>query len=273
MAWNTVVMMNGPPLAPVTSSGRWSLSRTMVGVIADSMRLPGAMALASPWTRPYMFGVPGFAAKSSISLFRRNPPPVTVTADPYQPLRVVVRATAFPRLSATEKCVVCRLSPACRPARYLARRSGPVGGDRRAQPGAERRRQEFRLIELHVIRIPEHLVADRERAPHALGLQVHGLCRVPAQAGEIVLPELTGNQGERDAAGRGRWHRDHVVPAVLERDRRPPLRLIAFEVFRGDDALAALHLGDEQRRRSRPCRSRRGRARRCGAGCGRDPGS
>ncbi len=83
--------------------------------MAESMRLPGAMALASPWTSPYMFGVPGLAAKSSISLLRRNPPPVTVTADPYQPLRVVVRATAFPRLSVTEKCVVWRLSPRAGP--------------------------------------------------------------------------------------------------------------------------------------------------------------
>ncbi len=110
MAWNTVVMMNGPPLAPVTSSGRRSRSRTMVGVMAESMRLPGAMALASPCTRPYMFGVPGRAAKSSISLFSRNPAPATVTADPYQPLIVVVSATALPRSSVTEKCVVCRLS-------------------------------------------------------------------------------------------------------------------------------------------------------------------
>src|SRR4051794_39559984 len=74
------------------------------------MRLPGATALASPWTSPYMFGVPGFAAKSSISLFSRNPPPATVTADPYQPFSVVVRATALSWSSVTEKCVVCRLS-------------------------------------------------------------------------------------------------------------------------------------------------------------------
>src|SRR6476646_9363236 len=103
-------MMNGPPLAPVTSSGRRSASRTIVGVIADSIRLPGAIALASPWTRPYMFAVPGLAAKSSISLLRRKPAPVTVTADPYQPLIVVVSATAFPWSSVTEKWVVWWLS-------------------------------------------------------------------------------------------------------------------------------------------------------------------
>ena len=41
-------------------------------------RFPGAMAFASPCTSPNMFGVPGFDAKSSISLFRRNPSPGTV---------------------------------------------------------------------------------------------------------------------------------------------------------------------------------------------------
>ena len=30
----------------------------MLGVIAESMRFPGAIALASPWTRPYMSASP-----------------------------------------------------------------------------------------------------------------------------------------------------------------------------------------------------------------------
>ncbi len=50
----------------------------MVGVIDESGRLPGWMAFASPCTRPNMFGVPGFDAKSSISLFSRKPRPGTV---------------------------------------------------------------------------------------------------------------------------------------------------------------------------------------------------
>ena len=41
----------------------------------ESGRLPGAIALASPCTRPNMFGAPGLAAKSSISLLSRKPVP------------------------------------------------------------------------------------------------------------------------------------------------------------------------------------------------------
>ncbi len=54
----------------------------MVGVIEESGVLRGAMAFASPWISPYMFGSPGLGAKSSISLFSRNPSPVAVTLLP-----------------------------------------------------------------------------------------------------------------------------------------------------------------------------------------------
>ncbi len=49
-----------------------------------------------------MFGAPGFALKSSISLFNRNPAPVTTWPFPYPPFRVVVVLTAFPSASTTE---------------------------------------------------------------------------------------------------------------------------------------------------------------------------
>ena len=74
----------------------------MEGVIADSMRLPGAMAFASPWTRPYMLGFPGAAVKSSISSLSRKPAPLTVTALPNPSFNVVVTATAAPEPSTTE---------------------------------------------------------------------------------------------------------------------------------------------------------------------------
>ena len=69
--------MRGPPGAPAVMNSLPSL-RTIVGVIDESGRLPGAIALASPCTRPNMFGVPGLAEKSSISLFSRKPSPGTV---------------------------------------------------------------------------------------------------------------------------------------------------------------------------------------------------
>src|SRR5262245_20464851 len=107
MISHAVVMMNGPPLAPVTIDGLPFVPKTIVGVIADNIRLPGAIAFASPCTSSYWFGDSGFAAKSSISLFRRKPAPVTVAADPNPELIVVVNATALPAASTTEKCVVC----------------------------------------------------------------------------------------------------------------------------------------------------------------------
>ena len=72
----------GAPGAPTpTSSFPWG-SITRLGVMAESIRLPGLMALVSPCTRPYMLGFPGAVAKSSISSLRRNPAPLTVTALP-----------------------------------------------------------------------------------------------------------------------------------------------------------------------------------------------
>ena len=82
ITWYTIVMIRGPPGVPVTMKSCPAESSTMVGVIAESIRLPGAIALASPCTRPYMFGLPGAVAKSSISSLSRKPAPVTVTALP-----------------------------------------------------------------------------------------------------------------------------------------------------------------------------------------------
>ncbi len=193
-----------------------------------------------------MFGVPGRAAKSSISLLSRKPAPATVTADPYQPLMVVVSATALPRPSVTEKWVVCRLSArAGRPdtSRDGVARSVEIDARSAALNAGDR---SSRLIEGDEIGIAEHFVAHGERAPHALGHQMHGLRGVPPEAGEIVRGQLSGNQREREAARGGRRHRDHLVPAVLERDRRAPFRLVTLQIARGDDSLPALHFRHEQ---------------------------
>ena len=48
---------------------------TKVGLMLDSGRLPGAMALASAPTSPYTLGVPGLAEKSSISSLSSTPVP------------------------------------------------------------------------------------------------------------------------------------------------------------------------------------------------------
>ena len=49
-------MIVGPPAPPTTSSTWPRGSSTIVGVIAESMRLPGAIAFCSPCTSPNMFG-------------------------------------------------------------------------------------------------------------------------------------------------------------------------------------------------------------------------
>ena len=70
-----------PPGLPVIKTGSPSF-RTIVGVIDDNGRFPGAIALASPWISPNMFLAPTIAVKSSISLFSRIPVPDTVTPFP-----------------------------------------------------------------------------------------------------------------------------------------------------------------------------------------------
>src|ERR671921_285061 len=52
-----------PPGVPTTIISFPSLV-TIVGVIDDSGRLPGATALFGPSTRPYMLGAPGYAAQA-----------------------------------------------------------------------------------------------------------------------------------------------------------------------------------------------------------------
>src|SRR5205085_2588524 len=60
------------------------------------------IAFASPCTSPNMFGLPGCAAKSSISSLRKNPAALTYTPEPKSALSVVVVATALPAASTTE---------------------------------------------------------------------------------------------------------------------------------------------------------------------------
>jgi len=49
--WNIHVAMRDPPRVPITTATR-PCSVRIVGVMVDSGRLPGAIALASPPTTP-----------------------------------------------------------------------------------------------------------------------------------------------------------------------------------------------------------------------------
>ena len=72
MTWRMMVMMRAPPGLPSTRK-TWPSCVSRVGLIELSGRLPGAISLALPWTRPNMFGEPGLAVKSSISSLRKKP--------------------------------------------------------------------------------------------------------------------------------------------------------------------------------------------------------
>ncbi len=101
MVCSTALTMRLPPGVPSTSTV-WPSFVTMVGVIELSGRLAGAIAFASPCTRPYRLGTPGLIVKSSISLFSSTPVPAAVTLAPNQSFSVYVTATALPQRSAIE---------------------------------------------------------------------------------------------------------------------------------------------------------------------------
>ena len=84
---STAEGMRLPPGVPTTIDSCPSLV-TIVGVIDDSGRLPGATALFGPSTNPNMLGEPGLAEKSSISSLRRMPVPAAVTCAPNQSFSV-----------------------------------------------------------------------------------------------------------------------------------------------------------------------------------------
>ncbi len=81
MVWSTVPGMRRPPGLPTTRAGRPSRT-TIVGVMFDSMRLPGAARLGSVPMSPLASVRPGPALKSPISLFSRKPAPGTTIFEP-----------------------------------------------------------------------------------------------------------------------------------------------------------------------------------------------
>ena len=62
---------------------------------------------------------------------------------------------------------------------------------------------------------------------------------------------------ERDEALRARRHLEHVVAAIVGRDRIDPVGLVIGEVAQLEQPVARLHVGDDRAARSIPCRTRR----------------
>jgi hypothetical protein len=77
----TVLMIVRPPGDPVISTTLPPFD-TIVGVIELSIRLPGSIRFAGVPTVPSDSVTPGFLLKSPISLFSRNPAPLTTTREP-----------------------------------------------------------------------------------------------------------------------------------------------------------------------------------------------
>ena len=96
MTCASVGMMRVAPGDPRAMNGRPCGSSTSVGLMLDSMRLPG-------WIE---FTEPGFRSKSSMSSPMMMPVPGTTTPDAKNMLIVLVTATMFPSLSITLKDVV-----------------------------------------------------------------------------------------------------------------------------------------------------------------------
>ncbi len=74
-------MIVRPPGLPVTMNS-WPSLVTIVGVMLDNIRLPGAARLGSVPMRPRSSVNPGPALKSPISLLSKNPAPGTTMPEP-----------------------------------------------------------------------------------------------------------------------------------------------------------------------------------------------
>ena len=175
-------MMVGPPLAPVTSIGACRRRRARSSATSTTASACRARSRSPrPGRARTCSASPGFAAKSSISLLRRKPAPVTVTAEPYQPLIVVVSATALPRRSTTEKCVVWRPS-ARRGTAEISRDGVAWSGSIVARSAArERRREQLRPAILTNSGSPSISLRAANARRIASAMQVHGVGAVPAQ--------------------------------------------------------------------------------------------
>src|SRR5262245_1708523 len=106
-------MIFGPPAAPAVNTGLPEESKTIVGLMLDKGRLPGAIELFSAPTSLNAFGTPGMTAKSSISLFKTTPVPGTMIFEPNDVFIVAVIATQLPCESAAAMWVVCRPNTSC----------------------------------------------------------------------------------------------------------------------------------------------------------------
>ena len=85
------------PACPTTSNSLPVGSSTIVGVIAESIRLPGAIGVGVALHQPHMFGRPGAVVKSSISSLSRNPAPGDRDRAAVEVVEVVVMADRVAR--------------------------------------------------------------------------------------------------------------------------------------------------------------------------------
>ena len=199
-------------------------SSTIVGDIALSIRLPGWIAFASPCTRPNMFGLPGCAAKSSISSFRKKPRRRDVHA----------RAVADRSASSSSR-------RRCRSRRRRSSASSALPSrDRAARASTSASRGSSPIVARSFARV--RLVGELRRSARCTnaGSASFSLrstnARWYAEPSEVRLPRAAERRQrvvsledvqrlrDRHAARRRRRHREQRVAAIRRADRRRATR-------------------------------------------------
>jgi hypothetical protein len=221
MTCTTAEGIVGPPGEPRANANAPSFSR-IVGAIDDCGRLPGAMMLASPCTKPHVFGARSFEVKSSISSLRMMPVPLATTPEPKESLRVNVLVTTLPSVSMTTKCVVFCDS--------FGNSPGPIG---------------VALLASIVCRRASAKLRDVSVATGTFVNAGSPTYCVPAHRAEVVAAEHVEHLEQRDASARRRRHGDDVVAAIVATQRDAQLRFVVREIGGGDEAAVRAHVGDD----------------------------
>ena len=264
---STVVMMRGPPGEPSTMRSLPS-SSTMVGVMADSGRLPGAMALFGPWMRPYILGVPCFGGEVVHLVVEQE---AEAGGGDVRAEAVVERGGDGDGVAlAVEHGVVrgvrgFRFGDGGRWAAAAGNRRDAVRSLRRGvvehdafAPGIGVGGIEQRgLRDFCEVGVAEIVGAVHVGAAHGLGDELDFWCAAVAEFGEVIGPQDVEHLDQRDASRGGRRRAEDLVTVIGAVDRDALLDLVVGEVGFGDEAAVGLPC---QRRAS--SRSRRGRSRR-----------
>ena len=175
------------------------------------------MALASEPIRPYAFGTPGWAEKSSIVLLRMMPVSPATTIEPNAVLMLVVQATALPAPSTTDRCEVPASSPAARARRSTRGENVVAALSAVAQRAAARGDSSVAQRHAHEVGIAVERGAVGEGELQRLGQQVEVGGRVVLERRQVVGAQHVEHRDQHAAARARRRHAVDVVAVELGR--------------------------------------------------------